>query len=55
MTLKTWQTIKEAIGKENCNQYKFPTKIVVDGKNITKNFIPLPKTLSNILLKLVQI
>ena len=35
MTLKTWQTIKEAIGKENCNQYKFPTKIVVDGKNIT--------------------
>ena len=32
---KTWQIIKEAIGKEKCNQHIFPTKIVVDKKNIT--------------------
>ena len=27
---KTWQIIKKAIGKEKCNQHRFPTKIVVD-------------------------
>ena len=32
---KTWQIIKEAIGKEKCNQHRFPTKIVVDEKSIT--------------------
>ena len=32
---KSWQIIKEAIGKEKCHKHKFPTKIVVDGKNIT--------------------
>ena len=32
---KTWQIIKQAIEKEKCNQHKFPTKIVVDEKNIT--------------------
>ena len=41
---KTWQIIKEAIWKEKRNQHKFPTKIVVDTKNvinihsIAKNF-----------------
>ena len=32
---KTWQIIKEAIGKEKCNQHRFPTKIVVDKESIT--------------------
>ena len=32
---KAWQIIKEAIGKEKCNQHIFPTKIVVDKKSIT--------------------
>ena len=41
---KTWQIIKEAIGKEKCNQHRFPTKIVVDKESmanihsIAKNF-----------------
>ena len=46
--------IKEAIGNEKCNQRKFLTKIVVDEK-ILQIYIPLPKTLTNIFLKLVQI
>ena len=49
-----WDFIKEAIGKEKCNQRKFPTKIVVD-EEILQIYIPLPKTLTNIFLKLVQI
>ena len=32
---KMWQIIKERLGKEKCNQHKFPTKIVVGEKNIT--------------------
>ena len=32
---KTWQIIKEAIGKEKRNQHRFPTKIVVDKESIT--------------------
>ena len=32
---KTWQIIKEEIGKEKCNQNRFSTKIVVDKENIT--------------------
>ena len=32
---KTWQIIKEALGKEKCNQHRFPTKIVVDKESIT--------------------
>ena len=32
---KTWQIIKEEIGKEKHNQNRFPTKIVVDKENIT--------------------
>ena len=32
---KAWQIIKEAIGKEKCNQHRFPIKIVVDKESIT--------------------
>ena len=32
---KTWQVIKEAIGKEKCKQQNFPKKILVDKKSIT--------------------
>ena len=32
---KTWQIIKEAIGKEKRSQHRFPTKIVVDKESIT--------------------
>ena len=36
---KTWQTIKEAIGKEKCNQHRFPTKIEVDKESITNYYV----------------
>ena len=32
---KTWEVIKESIGKRNCPDQNFPKKIVVDGKDIT--------------------
>ena len=32
---KTRQIIKEALGKEKCNQHRFPMKILVDRKSIT--------------------
>ena len=32
---KTWQVIKEAIGKEKCKQQNFPKRILVDKKSIT--------------------
>ena len=31
---KTWEVIKESIGKRNCHDQNFPKKIVVDGKDI---------------------
>ena len=33
---KTWQVIKEAIGKEKCKQQNLPKKILVDKKSITE-------------------
>ena len=32
---KTWEVIKESIGKGKCNHQNFPKRIVVDGKDIT--------------------
>ena len=32
---KTWQVIKKVVGKENCNELKFPLKKVADETNIT--------------------
>ena len=32
---KTWQIIKETVGKEKWNQHRFPTKIVVNENSIT--------------------
>ena len=33
---KTWQVIKEAMGKEKCKQQNLPKKILVDKINITE-------------------
>ena len=36
ITQKTWQIIKEAIGKEKYKQQNIPRKILVDKKSITE-------------------
>ena len=35
MPKQTWQVIKKVVGKENCNELKFPLKKVADETNIT--------------------
>ena len=32
---KTWEAIRESIGKGKCNHQNFPKKIIVGGKDIT--------------------
>ena len=49
---KTWQVIKEAIGKEKYKQQNFPKKILVDKISITETESTAESF--NILLKLVQ-
>ena len=48
---KTWEVIKESIGKRNCHDQNFPKKIVVDGKDITDEEL-IAKVLISTLLKL---
>ena len=53
ITQKTWQIIKEAIGKEKYKQQNIPRKILVDKKSITETE-SIAESLINILLRLVQ-
>ena len=50
---KTWQVIKEAIGKEKYKQQNLLKKILVDKKSITETE-SIAESLINILLRLVQ-